>query len=184
MQAKCQGIAENLFRSDSHSFSKYEEPRLTLITGQGIEGDAHSGEFVKHRWDAKRKPKQPNLRQVHLIAAEALDALKPLGYEVPAGALGENISTRGLELVTLPLHAELVIGETVRLLVHGLRSPCKHIENYQTGLLQHMITKGANGEAVRKTGIMTSVLQGGEIVAGATITVHLPDGPHEPLPVL
>lgn len=179
-----QGIAEKLFRSNTHGFSKYEEPRLSLITGFGIKGDAHGGEFVKHRWDAKRKPTQPNLRQVHLIASEALAELKPLGFDVPAGALGENISTCGLDLINLPLHTELTIGDEVRLLVHGLRSPCKHIENYQNGLLKHMITKGPDGEAVRKTGIMTSVLQGGEISAGAPISVHLPDGEHEKLPVL
>lgn len=179
-----QGIAAKLFRSKTHSFSKFEEPRLTLITGVGIDGDAHSGEFVKHRWDAERKPTQPNLRQVHLIAAEALAELQPLGYDVPAGALGENISTQGLDLIDLPLHCELAIGDEVRLRVNGLRSPCKHIENYQTGLLKHMISKGANGEAVRKTGIMTNVVQGGIIEAGAPIVVHMPDGAHAPLPVL
>ena len=179
-----QGIAEKLFRSDSHSFSKYEEPKLKLITAIGIEGDVHSGEFVKHRWDAERKPTEKNLRQVHLIAAEALAELKPLGFDVPAGALGENISTSGLDLINLPLHSELAIGDEVRLLVHGLRSPCKHIENYKTGLLKHMISKGENGEAVRKTGIMTTVLQGGMIEAGAPITVHILDGAHEKLPVL
>lgn len=179
-----QGTAKKLFRSDSHSFSKYEAPRLTFITGEGIEGDAHCGAYVKHRWDARRTPTQPNLRQVHLIASEALAALKPLGFDVPAGALGENISTKGLDLINLPLHTELQIGDEVRLLVHGLRSPCRHIETYQAGLLAHMITKGDKGEAVRKTGIMTSVLQGGVLAAGAPMSVHLPDGPHEKLPVL
>jgi MOSC domain-containing protein YiiM len=178
-----QGPAEKLFRSDSHSFSKYEEPQLTLITGVGIEGDAHAGEFVKHRWDAARKPKEKNLRQVHLIASEALASLVPLGFDVPAGALGENISTSGLDLINLPLHSELAIGDVV-LHVNGLRSPCKHIENYQTGLLKHMITKDENGEAVRKTGIMTDVVQGGVIAAGAPIIVHLPKGEHKKLPVL
>ena len=179
-----QGTAEKLFRSDSHSFSKYEAPRLTFITSEGIEGDAHCGAYVKHRWDARRAPKQPNLRQVHLIASEALAALKPLGFDVPAGALGENISTKGLDLINLPLHTELQIGDEVRLLVHGLRSPCRHIETYQTGLLAHMTSKNEKGEVVRKTGIMTSVLQGGVLEAGAPISVHLPDGTHEEPPVL
>ena len=184
MPGKHEGIAENLFRSDSHSFSKYEEPRLTLITGIGIEGDAHSGEFVKHRSRAEKTPLEPNLRQVHLIASELLDEMAALGFSLSAGDLGENISTSGLTLIDLPRHSVLHIGDEVRLQVEGLRNPCSQIEAFQKGLLQHMTGKNEAGEMVRKTGIMCTVLQGGEIAAGAVIKVTPPDGPHVPLAVV
>jgi len=178
------GKADKLFRSDRHSFSKYEEPKLTLITGVGIEGDAHAGEFVKHRSRVEKTPREPNLRQVHLLASELLDEMAALGFALKAGDLGENISTSGLPLIDLPRHTILHIGEHVRLQVEGLRNPCSQIEAFQEGLLQHMFGQNDAGERIRKTGIMCTVLQGGEIGAGAEIKVTMPDGPREALAVV
>ena len=64
-----------------HRFSKISRLSITLTRGHGIEGDAHYGPFVRHRYLARRNPKTPNLRQVHLIASELFDALRTSGFD-------------------------------------------------------------------------------------------------------
>src|ERR1044072_1037009 len=86
---------------------------IRLIAGLGVEGDAHAGATVKHRSRVARDPTQPNLRQVHLIHAELLDELKAAGFDVKPGDMGENITTRGLDLLALPIGARLTIGGAV-----------------------------------------------------------------------
>lgn len=168
-----QGTIENLFRSDEHSFSKFEAKQLQLLTGIGVEGDAHSGAFVKHRSRVAENPMQVNLRQVHLMAVELLEAVKEKGFDVPPGALGENVTTRGLDLVNLPRNTVLAIGN-VMLRVEGLRNPCKQIEAFQKGLLAHMFEKDETGKMRRKAGIMATVMVGGSVDVGDNIVVHLP----------
>jgi hypothetical protein len=81
-----------------HHFSKSPRSSITLIAGCGIKGDAHFGSFVKHRYLARRKPRAPNMRQVHVIPTELLHGLQGAGYNVKPGNLGENITTAGLNL--------------------------------------------------------------------------------------
>lgn len=178
-----QGIAEKLFRSDKHSFSKFAEQQLTLIAGIGVDGDAHSGEFVRHRSRVLENPLQANLRQVHLMPMELLEEVAEKGFEVAPGALGENITTRGLDLISLPRNTILEIG-AVMLRVEGLRNPCKQIEEFQAGLLPHMFGKNEAGKTNRKTGIMATVMVGGQIMAGDAIKVHVPAREQYPLEVV
>src|SRR5512134_1709343 len=96
-------------RSRTHSFSKPTALSIRLIAGIGVEGDAHAGETVKHRSRVARDPTQPNLRQVHLIHAELHDELRAAGFNVGPGDMGENITTRGLDLLALPTGALLRI---------------------------------------------------------------------------
>src|SRR5207302_11143941 len=84
-------------RDAGHHFSKVNCQSITLLAGLGVEGDAHMGVTVKHRSRVRRDPSQPNLRQVHLINAELIDALQSQGFAVSAGALGENINSRGVD---------------------------------------------------------------------------------------
>jgi hypothetical protein len=88
-----------------HEFSKPSRDRIRLLEGLGVEGDAHAGATVKHRSRVRRDPTQPNLRQVHLIHAELHDELCARGFEVAAGDLGENVTTRGVDLLGLPAGA-------------------------------------------------------------------------------
>ena len=164
-----------------HNFSKNLVQEITIIAGLGVEGDAHLGEKVKHRSRVKVDPTQPNLRQVHLIHSELLDEVAEKGFAVTPADLGENITTKGIDLLGLPRHAILEIGENVRLKVTGLRNPCAQIDNFQKGLLSAVLDKGSNGELVRKSGIMTVVLTGGRVRAGDSIIVKLPDPPFLPL---
>ena len=115
-----------------HRFSKTPRLSIILTTGHGVEGDAHYGEFVRHRYLARRNPRAPNLRQVHLIPSELFDALRNSGFDVSPGDLGENITTAGLDLETLPLNTELHIGASANIRLTGLRTPCILIDRFRS----------------------------------------------------
>ncbi len=114
-----------------HRFSKLARESLDLLEGLGAEGDAHAGSFVRHRYLARRQPKMPNLRQVHLIPSELLHVLRADGYEVRSGDLGENIMTAGLDLEALPLGTILKLGAEATVELTGLRTPCVLIDRIQ-----------------------------------------------------
>lgn len=57
-----------------HRFSKAPHLLITLAAGHGVEGDAHGGPFVRHRYLMRRNPRTLNLRQVHLIPVELFEA--------------------------------------------------------------------------------------------------------------
>ncbi|MBL7500411.1 MOSC domain-containing protein [Frankia sp. CNm7] len=166
--------------SPAHTFSKQSLDAITLLEGLGVRGDAHCGATVKHRSRVAADPSQPNLRQVHLIHAELLDELGNAGYEVLPGQLGENITTRGLELLSLPVGARLAVGDAV-IQVTGLRNPCQQINNFRAGLLRQVLKKDGAGDVVRLAGIMGMVARGGTVRPGDPLEVRLPPEPHFPL---
>jgi len=165
-------------KDGTHRFSKQAAPEITIIAGLGVEGDAHQGITVKHRSRVAVDPTVPNLRQVHLIHAELLDALADKGFDVKPADLGENVTTQGIDLLSLPRGAVLSLGDTVVLEVTGLRNPCAQIENFQTGLLAAVIDKSPNGKPILKAGIMSVVRAGGVVRPGDTIRIELPPLPH------
>ncbi|MDX2007918.1 MAG: MOSC domain-containing protein [Meiothermus sp.] len=165
-----------LHRSATHTLQKYRQPALTLVQGLGVEGDAHQGVTVKHRSRVAQDPTQPNLRQVHLIHAELHDELRHKGFEVAYGQMGENITTRGIDLLGLPRGTRLHIGQAT-LEVTGLRNPCAQLDTIQPGLMAATLDKDAEGNLIRKAGIMTVVLEGGEVLEGEAIRVELPPEP-------
>lgn len=173
-----------LSRSTTHSFSKPGVPSLSLLTGLGSEGDAHQGVLVKHRSRVAQNPNQPNLRQVHLIHAELLDELADKGFLIAPGELGENITTRGVQLLDLPEGTRLAVGGQAVIEVTGLRNPCKQIEAFRPGLLAAVLGRDVDGGIVRKTGVMGIVLAGGMIRQGDEIGVELPAWPHRRLGVV
>ena len=172
---------ESVSLSARHAFSKAPAETIRLIASHGVEGDAHAGATVKHRSRVAKDPTQPNLRQVHLIHAELFDSIAPLGHKVGPGDMGENILTRGIDLLSLPTGTELRIGEDAVVRVTGLRNPCSQIETFQTGLLAQMVKKRPDGTLERKAGVMGIVLQGGIVRPGDAIDIALPDEPHQPL---
>ena len=165
----------------THAFSKPIAPQIALLAGLGVAGDAHNGVTVKHRSRVARDPTQPNLRQVHLIHAELLDELAVQGHTVAPGGLGENITTRGIDLLGLPQGAELRLGASAVVRVTGLRNPCTQIERFQEGLLDKVIGRTAQGALIRKTGVMSVVLAGGVVRPGDAIEIALPERPHRAL---
>jgi len=168
-------------RSSSHTFSKKNCVCITLLAGLGVEGDAHAGAKVAHRSMVKKDPEQPNLRQVHLLHVELLEELKARGFEVYPGAIGENITTRDLDVLSLPQNTLLRVGPSAVVQVKGLRSPCRQLDDFQQGLKQAVLEHSESGELIRKSGIMGIVLESGEVRPGDEIEVILPDPPHRPL---
>lgn len=168
-------------RNRGHTFSKSNQLMIRLVAGLGVEGDAHMGKTVKHRFLVRREPSAPNLRQVHLIHEELLDELRAQGFDLQPGALGENVMTRGLDLLGLPEGARLRLGPDAMIEVTGLRNPCRQIEAFRPGLLAAVLGRDAEGRVIRKTGVMAVVVEGGDVKAGDPITVELPAGPHRRL---
>ena len=167
--------------SPAHSMSKPRVDAVNLIAGLGVAGDAHAGATVKHRSRVARDPSQPNLRQVHLIHAELHDELGAAGFVVAPGAMGENITTRGIDLLALPAGARLGIGADAVVEVTGLRNPCAQLDGLQPGLMKAVLGRAPDGGLVRKAGIMAIVLSGGTVRPGDAIAVTLPDGPRRAL---
>jgi MOSC domain-containing protein YiiM len=167
--------------SPTHSFSKPAQASIRLVAGLGVEGDAHLGETVKHRARVARDPESPNLRQVHLLHAELHDELHAAGFQVAAGEMGENITTRGVDLLGLPTGARLQLGSGAVVEVTGLRNPCAQLDGLQPGLMAATLDHDAQGNLVRKAGIMGVVVAGGEVRPGDAIRVELPPEPHLPL---
>jgi len=164
-----------------HSFSKITKSEITLIAGRGVLGDAHSGTTVKHRSRVAKDPTQPNLRQVHLIHSELFDEVAQQGFTVVPGEMGENITTRGLDLLAMPQRTRLHLGAEAIVEITGLRNPCSQIEKFQSGLLKACLDKDEEGNLIRKAGVMSIVIQGGTISQNDTIEVFLPEGEHKPL---
>ncbi len=167
--------------SGIHGFSKQNRDCIRLLAGLGVEGDAHLGKTVKHRSRVAKDPTQPNLRQVHLIHAELHDELRAAGFTVAAGQLGENVTTRGIDLLGLPTGTRLRLGVEAVVEITGLRNPCVQIDRFQIGLMKAVLDRDEDGNLIRKSGIMGVVLNGGEVKPGDAIRVELPPGPHSPL---
>jgi hypothetical protein len=166
-----------------HRFSKTPQGRVLLVEGYGVEGDAHAGAFVKHRYLARRQPRLANLRQVHLIPSELFEALRLEGYGVGPGELGENITTIGLELERMPLRTLIQLGPSAVVELTGLRTPCVLIDRFRTDLKRHVLSSAATGPRFR-CGVMGMVRAGGPVVAGDLARVSTPEGPWTFLPPL
>ena len=163
--------------SPTHSFSKLPAASIRLLAGLGVEGDAHCGALVKHRYRVKQDPTQPNLCQVHLLHAELFEEVAAKGFSVAPGEMGENITTTGIDLRALPTGALLRIGETAVVEVTGLRSPCFQINQFQAGLMSAVIQKAIKGKVLHKAGVMGIVIAGGEVKVGDDMVVQLPEQP-------
>ena len=156
-----------------HGLGKVVLPSITLVAGEGVEGDAHRGVTVKHRSRVAKDPTQPNLRQVHLIHAELLDAVGTKGFAVAPGELGENILTHGIELLGLATGTVLRFPSGAAVEVTGLRNPCAQLNGHTPGLMDALIDRAADGNLIRKGGIMGVVLVGGVVGPGDVIQVAL-----------
>ena len=171
-------------RSETHTFTKPNCQSIKLLTGLGVEGDAHLGVKVKHRSRVRADPTKPNLRQVHLLHRELLDALKVQDFKVAAGTMGENITTFGIDLLGLPRGAVLHLGAEAAVKIEGLRNPCVQLNSYQEGLMDAVLARTPTGTLIRKAGIMGTVVEGGVIKPGDGIEIEFPAQPFlELLPV-
>jgi MOSC domain-containing protein YiiM len=176
-----QSIVVAVSSSSHHSMRKSNQLLIRLIAGHGVEGDAHAGETVKHRSRRKRTPHAPNLRQVHLIHAELHDELLARGISVGPGDMGENVTTRGIDLLSLPVGTRVRLGDRATVEITGLRNPCRQLDDLHPGLMTATLARSPNGALLRKAGVMSVVLIGGEVRPGDQIVVELPGAPHRRL---
>ncbi len=166
---------------NGHGLGKIVRETITLIAGEGVEGDAHRGVTVKHRSRVAKDPNQPNLRQVHLISSELLDDLAAKGFVVAPGELGENILTSGIDLLALSSATILHIGDAAVVQITGLRNPCKQLNGHSEGLMKALLDHDDAGALIRKGGVMAIVVTGGEVRAEDAVQVIAPNGPFQPL---
>jgi len=177
------GRVEAVARDSRHRFSKPVADAITLVAGIGVEGDCHAGAAVQHRSRKRWRPAEPNLRQVHLLQAELLDELRPT-YDAHPGDLGENVLTRGLDLLALPAGARLHLGDGAMVEVMGLRNPCVQIDRFSDGLMAAVLDRDAEGELVRRAGVMGVVVVGGVVRPGDQVRLEVPPGVALPLRVV
>lgn len=168
-------------RDGQHRFSKQPCKSITLLAGLGVEGDAHAGRLVQHLSRMAKDPNVPNLRQMHLIHAELLEELAEKGFEVAPGQLGENVTTRGLDLLGLSRGTRMRLGAEAVIEITGLRNPCKQIDGLAKGLMAATLDKAGDGSLVRKCGVMAVVVSGGVVSAGDLITLDSIPLSFEPL---
>jgi hypothetical protein len=166
-----------------HRFSKPVHQHIILVQNHGAEGDAHAGEFVRHRYLARWRPRLPNNRQVHIIPSELFQALREAGHQVAPGQLGENITTADIDLERLPLGTCIRLGADAVVELTGLRTPCSLIDKFQSGLRRHLISSAETTPPFR-CGVLGVVRAGGPVAAGDPARVVLPDGPLAALPSL
>lgn len=164
-----------------HHFGKPPALSIRLLPGLGVEGDAHAGAKVTHLYLARKNPDAPNLRQVHLMHSELFDGLRTKGFDIAPGDLGENITTAGIDLLGLSAGTKLHLGDQAVIEITGLRHPCGQIDAFRKGLLKAVLDKDAHGRLIRKSGVMSIVLSGGDVRPGDPIRIEPPAGPHRPL---
>jgi len=164
-----------------HHFSKTQAMSIRLLAGLGVDGDGHCGVTVKHRSRARKDPTLPNLRQVHLLHAELFDELAAKGFRVQPGELGENVTTRGVDLLALPTGCLLHLGDSAVVELTGLRNPCVQIDDFQKGLMAATLDRDADGRLIRKAGVMAIVRLGGDVRPQDPVRIEWPAAPHRPL---
>ena len=180
-QSEIGGVVIAVCSSAEYQFSKQPQTSIQLLEGLGVEGDVHSGVTVKHRSRMAADPTQPNLRQVHLIHAELLDELRAKGFGAKPGEIGENITTRGIDILGLPTGTRLHLGATAIVEITGLRNPCVQLNSFQPGLMSALLDRDADGGIIRKAGVMGIVRTSGELYPQDSIRVEFPPPPHHAL---
>jgi hypothetical protein len=184
IQETTDGVITAVNRLAEHRISKPNQKTIRLMVGLGVEGDAHFGEKVQHRSRVARDPNQPNLRQVHLIHSELHDELRSEGFDLSPGEMGENVTTQGIDLLGLPTGARLQLGAEAIIEIAGLRNPCVQLDEIQPGLMAATIGRDASGNLIRRAGIMSIVVAGGDVRPGDPVHVELPAERFRPLVVV
>jgi len=134
--------------SDRKGVRKKPVEEAVLRTDYGIEGDAHASS----EWH----------RQVSLLALESIRKMQEMGLDVHPGDFAENITTEGLDLVSLPLGTRLQIGRDIIGEVSQIGKECH---------TRCAIYYQAGDCVMPKEGIFIKVIQGGIVRTGDTVSL-------------
>lgn len=118
-----------------------------LVEGFGLEGDGHGGDWH---------------RQVSLLALESIDKMRAAGLDVGPGDFAENLTTRGVDLCSLPVGTLLKVGETALLEITQIGKICHE---------RCAIFYQAGDCVMPKEGIFARVLEGGGVARGDAVRV-------------
>ncbi len=147
---------------------KLQVDAIRLLENLGVAGDFHAGEFVRHRYLAKKDPTRPNLRQVLLIDTVILADLASLDIHLKPGWMGENIIVDGISVMTLPLGTQLEIG-AAKVEISEIRNPCYQLDDMHPGVLKAVEISGP-GPDPRNAGIFAHIIRGGWTRPGDLVT--------------
>lgn len=161
-------------KSPDRGIQKQTQSEITLVAGLGVKGDVHFGEHIRHQSRLVRQAGHPNTRQLHLIGIELIEELKERGFDLSPGAMGENITTRGVDLLSLSPGARLRLGQDAVIEITGLRNPCQQLDGLQSGLMAALLGRDETGQLVRRGGVMAIIITGGAVKAGDLIELSDP----------
>jgi MOSC domain-containing protein YiiM len=164
-----QGTIAAICISEDPGLPKYEVEQCKLIENYGVEDDYHAGEYVRHRYLAKKDPTRPNIRQVLLADDRIYENIANHGIQPKNGMLGENLVVAGIDLMSLPLGIKLAIGP-VLLEITEIREPCYQL-NEMHPKLQEVVMPDEQDENTWRAGMMAVVLQGGIIKLGDAVRI-------------
>lgn len=134
--------------SDAKGTKKTNVQSCTLLKDFGLEGDAHGG---------------PWHRQVSLLANESVEKMKVRGLNVGFGDFAENITTEGIDLVSLPIGTEIRIGNSIVLRVTQIGKECHE---------RCAIYYQAGDCVMPREGIFAEVVHEGEVKVGDEILIQ------------
>ena len=136
--------------SEKKGVRKKPVGEVMLRTEYGIEGDAHASS----EWH----------RQVSLLALESIKKMQDLGLDVKPGDFAENITTEGIDLLSLPVGTHLTIGNGIEAEVSQIGKECH---------TRCAIYYQAGDCVMPKEGIFVRILKGGKVKIGDTIRVSV-----------
>jgi MOSC domain-containing protein YiiM len=142
------GTVVSINSSSRKGMRKAPVEKARVIAGYGIEGDAHASE----NWH----------RQISLLALESIEKMRKLGLDVAPGDFAENITTEGVDLLSIPLGTKLVIGNDVEAEISQIGKVCH---------TRCEIFTQAGDCVMPKEGIFVKVLKGGTLRRGLPIKV-------------
>ena len=148
---------------------KYEAAEVEIVANHGVAGDYHAGEFVRHRYLAKKDPTHPNFRQVLLADDRIYANISAYGIPAVPGILGENMVVEGIDLMNLPIKTKLSINEVI-LEITEVREPCYQLNQIHPKL-QSVVMPDKYNEKSWKGGMMAIVIQGGRVRVGDRVQV-------------
>lgn len=131
--------------SKSKGVRKRDIRECRVTPNHGLEGDAHAG-----KWH----------RQVSLLAKESIDRFNAQGYSIDCGGFGENLTTEGIDLISLPIGTKLKIGSEVLLEVTQIGKVCHR---------PCAIFRNTGDCILPREGIFARVLTGGTVKVGDEI---------------